>query len=305
MLIVILRAGPADTNALGYFLNSRVFVFSGLNVVFAAHRILYGDRANNYRLPMSMRLDNIPRIVVAHLSSDVLIHRARTVDNEHDVKRLCNCGRSRSVRGRGESGEAHEEVVVAFHIYGSASKGAFRIGCAIGEDGLVGPDAPDVLGGCLALVHEDVIPRIKRGIVGCLGTLISRSVELDTVVGIRHGRIVGGLAREEAYDALIKMGYIPNPKEYGGRKKKGDVEFEDFLEDYLDKLGKERHDKNVARDEFKRSLDHFPTDEEWEEFDEDYDRKNAKRHQGRGSIMEDFVDEVEDDFFDGDDVIPF
>ena len=35
------------------------------------------------------------------------------------------------------------------------------------------------------------------------------------------------------------------------------------------------------------------------------DRKNAKRHQGRGSIMEDFIDEVEDDFFDGDDVIPF
>ena len=110
---------------------------------------------------------------------------------------------------------------------------------------------------------------------------------------------------KEAYDALIKMGYIPDPKECGGRKKKGGVEFEDFLEDYLDRLGKERHDKNAARDEFKRSLGHFPTDEEWEEFDDDYDRKNAKRHQGRGSIMEDFIDEVEDDFFDGDDVIPF
>lgn len=110
---------------------------------------------------------------------------------------------------------------------------------------------------------------------------------------------------KEAYDALIKMGYIPDPKEYGGRKKKGGMEFEDFLEDYLDQLGKERHDKNAARDEFKRSLGHFPTDEEWEEFDDDYDRRNAKRHQGRGSIMEDFIDEVEDDFFDGDDVIPF
>lgn len=110
---------------------------------------------------------------------------------------------------------------------------------------------------------------------------------------------------KEAYDALIKMGYIPDPKEFRVKKKKGGMEFEDFLEDYLDKLGRERHDKNAARDQFRRSLDHFPTEEEWEEFDNDYDRKNAKRHEGRGSIMEDFIDEVEDDFFDGDDVIPF
>lgn len=101
----------------------------------------------------------------------------------------------------------------------------------------------------------------------------------------------------EAYKALQDMGYMPDdvkPKYPKTGLQKGEWEFEDFFEDYLEKVGRERQERNLMAVNDQRIGRDSSLDSD----------ENNVVPDGRGGVIEDFIDEKMKDFY-SDDELPF